>query len=117
MFREWDFLPENVGECRIAVLALERRCAVQHLVYQDPQSPPIHSASVAAAFDNFWRNVFLRPHKRIRSEIGYTRFRIDRWQGRGTCAVLTHDHRRLSTGVGLLGQVEVRQHYMPGLMK
>lgn len=78
MFGERNLLSKNVGEGRITILALERRCAVQHLINQDTQSPPIHRTRVSAAFDDFRCDVFFRPYEGIRSEVGYAGFRIYR---------------------------------------
>lgn len=69
MFREWHVISENIGECRIAILALERGSPEQHLVYQDAQGPPINGTGVSIAFDDFGCNVLFCTDKRVRSKV------------------------------------------------
>lgn len=114
-FWERHLVPQDIRECGIPVLALERCGAEQHLVDQDTQCPPIHSARVSASFDHLWRNVFFCTNKRVRSEVCNTRLRVDSRQivvvrVRSDAARRTRGcvhHCRRSTRVGLLGEIKV----------
>lgn len=77
MFRELNFIPQDIGESGIAILSLERRCPIQHLKDQDAQSPPVDSAGVATTFDNLGGNVLFRTNERVRSEIRNARLGVD----------------------------------------
>lgn len=81
MFGEWYFITENIGECRVSVLAFERRCSVKHFVYQNTQSPPVHSTGVAIALDDLRRDVLLRPYKGVGAEVGNAGLGVNRRQG------------------------------------
>ena len=63
VLRERNIISQNVRKGGIAILALERSRAEQHLVNQYAESPPIHSTRVSAAFDNLRRNILLRTNK------------------------------------------------------
>lgn len=107
-FGEGYFVPQNVGEGGIAVLALERRCSVEHLVYQDAECPPIDSTRMAATLDHFRRNVLLCAYKRIRTEVVNTRLRIYRWEvARRSAVAATENHRWATAGFRLFRQVKV----------
>lgn len=107
-FREGHLIPQDVGKSRITILALKRRRPVQHLVDQDTEGPPIDSASVSTALDNLGCNVFLRPYKRIGTEVVDTRLRINRWQiGRRSAITAAEDHGRTTSRFRLFGQIEV----------
>ena len=75
--REGYLVPENVGKRCIAVLALERRSSIQHLVYQYTKGPPIDRTCVSTALDDFWRDVLLGTNKRVGSEVVYARFCVN----------------------------------------
>jgi hypothetical protein len=114
-FWERHFVSQDIRECGIPVLALERCGTEQHLIDQDTQCPPVHSACVSASLDHLWRNVFFCSNKRVRSEVRNTRLRVDRRQVvivrvRSDAARRTRGcvhHCRRSTRVGLLGEIEV----------
>lgn len=89
---EWYFVTENVPERCIPVLAFKWCRPVKHLVYQDTQSPPIHSTGMPAAFNYLWRNVFLSTDKRIGPEIGNTGLRVNSWESRRGVAASCGDH-------------------------
>ena len=72
-----DILTQDIRECRSPVFALERGCAVEHLIYQDAQRPPIHRTGMTTALDNFGRDVLLSPDKRVGSEVCNARSCID----------------------------------------
>lgn len=103
---ERDVLPEDVGEGAVAVLAFEGRGAVEHLIYQDAQRPPIYRTGMTTALDDLWCNILLSTDKRVCAEVGDARTSVD-MEGRLASTVLPDDHGRLAAGVGLLGQVEV----------
>lgn len=79
MLWERHIIPQDIRKRSIAVLSLERRGSEEHLVNQYAQRPPIDRTGMSTAFDNLRRNVLLRTDKRVRSEIVYAGFRIDRW--------------------------------------
>lgn len=91
MFRERYLVPQNIGERCIPVLALEGSGAVEHLVHENAQGPPIHGAGVAAALDDFGSNVFFRSNKGVRSEIGDTGFGVNRRE-RGRRGAISTDY-------------------------
>lgn len=69
MLGELHFIPQDVAERSIPVLALKWCRAVQHLVDQDTKRPPIDCASVSATLDDFGCNVFFRTDKRVGPEV------------------------------------------------
>lgn len=69
---EGDLVPQDVRKSRVPVFALEWCCAVQHLVDENAQSPPVDCTSMPTALDYLWRNVFLCSNKRVCPEICYT---------------------------------------------
>lgn len=77
MFGEGYVIAEDVGECSVSILALERCGSEEHFVNKDPQSPPIHRTGVAAPFNDFWGNVLLCPNKGVCTEIGNAGFGIN----------------------------------------
>lgn len=77
MIREGDILPQDVGKGRVPVLTLERSRAVQHLVDQDAQGPPVYGAGMSAALDDLGRDVLLGPDERVRPEVGDAGFGVD----------------------------------------
>lgn len=118
MFREGDIVSKDVGECLIPVLAFEWCGAIEHLIDQYAERPPIHSACMSASFDDFGSNVFFCSNKAVGSKVGYARFCVD---GRETAttdgAIPADDHGRSAARAGLFGEIEIRKHYMSGLME
>ena len=76
-FGEGYVVSQDVGKGCVSVLALEWGGAVQHLVDEDAEGPPIDGTGVAASFDNFWGYVLFSPDERVGTEIRYAGFRID----------------------------------------
>lgn len=103
MVGERYIFTENICKRGIAILALEGRCAVKHFIDENAQRPPVNSASMAATLNNLWRNVFLGAYKRVGSEVGDARSRINGRESVSPCAILAHNHGRLSTEIRLLG--------------
>lgn len=81
MLWERHIIAKDIRKRSIAVLALEWCGAVQHLVDQDPESPPVHCTCVTAPFDDLRCDIFLRPNEGVCSKVCYTRFRVDRREG------------------------------------
>lgn len=106
-FWEWYVVAKNVGKSRIAVLAFEWGCTVEHLVDQDTKRPPIDGAGVTAALDDLGRDVLLSTYERVRPEIRYTRLCVNCWQITRRCTISTNDHGRPTAWLGLLRQVKV----------
>lgn len=108
---EVDLLFQHIGERQVSVLALERGHAKQHLVDENTQRPPVDRRSVAVPSNHLRSNVLLRADKRVGSEVGNARFGVQ----------LGHVSRALDSGssklLRLLGQVEIRQHDVAGLMQ
>ena len=77
MIWERNLISQDIGECGVAVLPLERRRPEQHLVHQDSQSPPINSTGVAIAFDDLRCDVFLSADKGVGSEVSHHRAGVD----------------------------------------
>lgn len=69
------------------VVVEEGRESGQHLVYQNPQSPPVNSLVVTLALDDLWRQVFGRSAKRPCPDSKCVIYRIS------LPSVLTRDHR------------------------
>ena len=63
MLWEGYVVAEDISECGVSVLALERCGSKEHFVDKDPQGPPVNCAGVAATLNNFWSNVFFCPNK------------------------------------------------------
>ncbi len=103
VFRKCNLFAQDICECSVSVLAFKWSGAVKHLEDKDAQCPPIYGARVAAPFNNFGRDIFLRSNKRICSEVGYAGFGVDRRKRRGTCSILSHNHSGLTTRARLLG--------------
>ena len=101
MVRERNVFAQDVGKGGVAVLALERRGPVQHLVHQDAQGPPVDGARVPAALDHLGRDVLLGADKRVGAEVGNARLGVDGWQRRRAGPVLANDHGRLAARVRL----------------
>ncbi|THU52457.1 hypothetical protein C4D60_Mb10t04180 [Musa balbisiana] len=57
---------DDVDEGPLVVLAFERRPAVDHLVEEHPERPPVDGAAVAGARDHLGREVLVRPDERLR---------------------------------------------------
>ncbi|CAL9101973.1 unnamed protein product [Musa textilis] len=57
---------DDVDEGPLVVLAFERRPAVDHLVEEHPERPPVDGAAVAGAGDHLGRKVLVRPDERLR---------------------------------------------------
>lgn len=62
-FWERDLVAENIRKGRVAILALERRRAEHHLVYQNTQGPPIDSTRVTTPLDDLGCNVLFGPNE------------------------------------------------------
>lgn len=107
MLWEWHIISQDVGERSIAVLALEGCSTEQHLVDEDPESPPIHRACMSTSLDDLRCDILLGPNEGIRSEVRYTGLRVDCGERVRVRTVSTRDHRWFSTGVRLLGQIKV----------
>lgn len=107
MIGERNIFTQNVCKRGIAILALKGRCAVKHFIDENAERPPVNSASMAATLNNLWRNVFLCADKRVGSEVGDARSRINGGESVGPRAILAHNHGRLPTEIRLLGQVEI----------
>lgn len=69
MLGERYFIPEDVAECRVAILALEGRGPVEHFVDQNAQGPPVHGTGVPATLDHLRGYVLFSPDKGICPEI------------------------------------------------
>lgn len=80
MFWKLHLFSQNIRKRRRAVLALKRCRSVEHLINQNPQRPPIHSAGVSAALNHLWGNVLFSADERVGSKIGDARLRVDRGQ-------------------------------------
>ena len=80
MFREVDVRVDYFVECCIAIGAFERRCVEEHLVDQDAEGPPVHTAGMAIASQHFWRDVLFCANERVCSNIVSTRFCINHCQ-------------------------------------
>lgn len=102
LFGEGHLIPQYIGKGGVAILALEGRCAIQHFVDEDAESPPIYSAGVAAAFDHFRGNIFFSAHKGIRSEVCDAGFGVDCGEGGRCCAVAADYHCGCSSRIRLL---------------
>ena len=60
---ERNIISQNIRKSGIAVLALERSCAKQHLINQYAEGPPIHCTGVSTSFNYLRGNVLLRANK------------------------------------------------------
>lgn len=117
MVGEGDVLAQDVGKRRVTVLALKRRRAIQHLVDQDAQRPPVDGARVPAALNHLGRDVLLRPDERVGAEVGDARLCVDGRQRVRAGPVLADDHGRFAARVRLFGEVEVGKHDVAGLVE
>lgn len=72
MFGEGNFITQDIGKRGIPVLAFERSGAVQHFIYQNAKSPPVHRACMSTAFDDFRCNILFGTHEGVRSEVRNT---------------------------------------------
>ena len=117
MFGEANVVAQDVGKGGGPVLALEGRGAVEHLVDQDAQGPPVDGAGVAAALDDFGGDVLLGADERVGAEVGDARLGVHHGQGRLAGARPRDDHGGHAAGVRLLGQVKVRQHDVAALVQ
>ena len=68
---------KNVGESGVAVLALERGGAEEHFIDEDAKRPPVDGARVAAALDDFGRDVFFGTDKGVGAEVGDAGFGVN----------------------------------------
>ena len=68
-FWEGHVVSQDVRKRCVSVLAFEGGGPVEHFVDQDAECPPVYCAGVAATFDDLRRDVFLRAHKGICSEV------------------------------------------------
>ena len=125
-FWEGNFVSEDIGECRIPVLALEWCSAEEHFVYQDTECPPVNRTRVSTALDHFWCNVLFSSDKGVGTEVSDTALRVDcrhvagvRIAGDTATGVSTagQDHTRHTTWVRLLGKIEIRQHDVARLVQ
>ena len=98
LFREWHLIAQNIAKCCIPVLTLERRGSVKHLVDQDSKGPPVYSAGMSAAFDDFRCDIFFGTDKGIGPEISDTRLGVDGGKGCGRIAASCRDHSRCTSG-------------------
>ena len=117
MLGKGHLVSEDIGKGGVSILPFEGRRAEKHLVHQDSQGPPVHRAGVTASFDDFWRDVLLGANKGVGAEVGDARPRVDGREGCRGGPATTHDHGRNASGIGLLGEVEVGQHDVSGLMQ
>lgn len=117
MLRELDLIAKNISESCIAVLALEWRGSVKHLVDQDTQRPPVDRASMTTAFDHLRSDVLFRAHERVGPKIGDAGFGIDGGERGGRVPASCRDHCRGTARPRLLGKVKVRQHDMARLVQ
>ena len=102
MFWEGHFIPQDVGESGVAVLALEGSRAEQHLINQYSQRPPINGTCVTVSFDDFGCNIFFCSDKRVGPKVGNARLRVDQ---RVACRVravsAAQDHGWCAARIGL----------------
>jgi hypothetical protein len=61
--REPQLLPDHVEQRGAVARPLERRLAVEELVEEDAERPPVHGAAVAFPLDDLRRQVLVRPHE------------------------------------------------------
>ncbi len=107
MFREHGIVTKNVSECCISVLSLEGSSAIEHLVDEDSQGPPVNGAGMPTSFDDFWSNVLLGADKGIRAEVCNAGFCVN-GRERGRRGTVTADnHRRGTARIGLFGEIKV----------
>ena len=71
MLWERHIIAENVSKCLISTFALERCSAEEHFIDEYAERPPVDCASMTAAFDDFWCNVFFRTDERVGTKVGY----------------------------------------------
>ncbi|URE48895.1 hypothetical protein MUK42_25748 [Musa troglodytarum] len=118
---------DDVDEGPLVVLAFERRPAVDHLVEEHPERPPVDGAAVAGAGDHLGRKVLVRPDERLRprgdglgDELRVELFLITQviFLGRlrlpvalvGATAVEAGEHRLHGRHAGRAGALRVPRH-------
>lgn len=72
---------------------------------------------MTAAFDDFGRNVLFCADERVCAEVGNAGFGVNDGVRIGRGAAAAEYHGGNAAGVGLLGQIEVGEHYVAGLME